>query len=175
VVALGGTTALDTLGSQAFTGSPRPTDLSVHFQRCLILLWFLLIPVCFLWAYIEPILLALGQSEDLSRGVQTFLRVLIFGAPGYIGFESLKKYLQCQGLPRVLILSDDNVPPTTRHHGSLYYCPRHHFPNQLGFKHRISASHKPRTLRLTSCSLNRLLVCFLVPHSVHLPLTHTQT
>ncbi|KAF5354556.1 hypothetical protein D9758_011209 [Tetrapyrgos nigripes] len=98
VVALGGTTALDTLGSQAFTGSPRPTDLSIHFQRCLILLWFLLVPVCFLWAYIEPVLLALGQSEDLSRGVQTFLRILIYGAPGYIGFESLKKYLQCQGI-----------------------------------------------------------------------------
>jgi len=27
-----------------------------------------------------------------------FLRVLILGAPGYIGFESLKKYLQCQGI-----------------------------------------------------------------------------
>ncbi|THU97692.1 MATE efflux family protein [Dendrothele bispora CBS 962.96] len=98
VVALGGTTALDTLGSQAFTGSPRPTDLSVHFQRCLVLLWMLLIPVCVLWAFIEPVLLALGQSTDLSHGVQNFLRVLIFGAPGYIGFESLKKYLQCQGI-----------------------------------------------------------------------------
>ncbi|KAK7440378.1 ethionine resistance protein [Stygiomarasmius scandens] len=98
VVALGGTTALDTLGSQAFTGSLRRTDLSVHFQRCVILLWLLLIPVCILWANIEPVLLALGQSTDLSAGVQTFLRVLIFGAPGYIGFESLKKYLQCQGI-----------------------------------------------------------------------------
>jgi len=97
VVALGGTTALDTLGSQAFTGSLRRTDLSVHFQRCVILLWLLLIPVCILWANVKPVLLALGQSTDLSAGVQTFLRALIFGAPGYIGFESLKKYLQCQG------------------------------------------------------------------------------
>jgi len=30
--------------------------------------------------------------------VQRFLRVLTIGAPGYIGFESLKKYLQCQGI-----------------------------------------------------------------------------
>lgn len=97
-VALGGTTALDTLGSQAFTGGSKPTDLSIHFQRCLIILWSLLIPVALVWAFIEPILLSLGQPPALSRDVQQFLRVLIFGAPGYIGFESLKKYLQCQGI-----------------------------------------------------------------------------
>ncbi|TFK34014.1 MOP flippase [Crucibulum laeve] len=97
-VALGGTTALDTLGSQSFTGGIRPTDLSIHFQRCLVVLWILLLPVCILWTFIEPVLLALGQQEDLSRDVQKFLRVLIIGAPGYVGFESLKKYLQCQGI-----------------------------------------------------------------------------
>ncbi|KAF8997839.1 MOP flippase [Cyathus striatus] len=99
-VALGGTTALDTLGSQAFTGGTQPTDLSIHFQRCLLLLWVLFLPVGVLWFYIEPVLLALGQQESLSRDVQQFLRVLIVGAPGYIGFESLKKYLQCQGIMR---------------------------------------------------------------------------
>lgn len=96
-VALGGTTALDTLGSQAFTGGSRPTDLSIHLQRCIIILWIILIPVCILWTLIEQVLLGLGQPEPLSRDVQSFLRILIFGAPGYVGFESLKKYLQCQG------------------------------------------------------------------------------
>ena len=56
-----------------------------------------MIPVCVFWAFVEPVLLALGQPEQLSRDVQRILRVLIIGAPGYIGFESLKKYLQCQG------------------------------------------------------------------------------
>ncbi|KAH9920427.1 MATE efflux family protein [Fomitopsis serialis] len=106
-VALGGTTALDTLGSQAFAGGD-PKSLSVHFQRCLVLLWLLFIPVGFLWANLEPVLLLLGQQPDLSRDVQRFMTVLILGAPGYIGFESLKKYLQCQGIMRastvVLIL-----------------------------------------------------------------------
>ncbi|KAG6814832.1 hypothetical protein H0H93_012078, partial [Arthromyces matolae] len=92
-VALGGTTALDTLGSQAFTGN-RPSDLSVHFQRCVILLSLLFIPVGVFWAFIEPILLFLEQPAQLSHDVQSFLRILILGAPGYIGFESLKKYLQ---------------------------------------------------------------------------------
>ncbi|KAF8957126.1 mate-domain-containing protein, partial [Flammula alnicola] len=98
IVALGGTTALDTLGSQAYTGGSHKTDLSIHFQRCVIILWILLIPVAFLWAYIEPALLAFGQPVHLARDVQEFLRILILGAPGYVGFESLKKYLQCQGI-----------------------------------------------------------------------------
>ncbi|KAF9485569.1 MOP flippase [Pholiota conissans] len=98
IVALGGTTALDTLGSQAYTGGTRKTDLSIHFQRCLVILWTLLIPVALLWANTESILLAFGQTDRLARDVQAFLRVLVIGAPGYIGFESLKKYLQCQGI-----------------------------------------------------------------------------
>ncbi|KAI8978868.1 MOP flippase [Trametes punicea] len=98
-VALGGTTALDTLASQAFTGGDR-LSVSIHLQRCVVLLWLLFVPVALVWAFIEPMLLILGQEEKISRDVQAFLRVLILGAPGYIGFESLKKYLQCQGIMR---------------------------------------------------------------------------
>ncbi|KAF7431120.1 hypothetical protein PC9H_006840 [Pleurotus ostreatus] len=82
----------------AFTGGSRRTDLSIHFQRCLVLLWTLLIPVCVAWAFMEPLLLRLGQTEALSKGVQQYLRILIIGAPAYIGFETTKKYLQCQGI-----------------------------------------------------------------------------
>lgn len=97
-IALGGGSALDTLGSQAFTGGSRSTDLSVHFQRCVVLLWVLLIPVGVLWAFIEPVLLAIKEPPRLCKDVQDILRILLFGAPGFIAFESLKKYLQCQGI-----------------------------------------------------------------------------
>ncbi|KIJ33203.1 hypothetical protein M422DRAFT_264926 [Sphaerobolus stellatus SS14] len=98
-IALGGTTALDTLGSQSFTYSGRkPAAVLPHLLRCLIILWILLFPVLVLWFFSAPILLFLGQKERLSYDVQAFLRVLIFGAPAYIGFESVKKYLQCQGI-----------------------------------------------------------------------------
>ncbi|KAG2075518.1 MATE efflux family protein [Suillus decipiens] len=97
-IALGGGSALDTLGSQAFTGGSRSTDLSVHFQRCVVLLWILLIPVGVLWAFIEPVLLAIKEPPRLCKDVQDILRILLFGAPGFIAFESLKKYLQCQGI-----------------------------------------------------------------------------
>ncbi|VDC05078.1 unnamed protein product [Peniophora sp. CBMAI 1063] len=108
VVALGGSTALDTFGSQAFTGGKRSTDLSVHFMRCIIVLWMFFIPIAILWINAEPILLALGQEPLIARGTQRFLRVMIVGVPAYIAFESLKKYLQCQGIihaPTVVLLA----------------------------------------------------------------------
>ncbi|KIL64936.1 hypothetical protein M378DRAFT_192492 [Amanita muscaria Koide BX008] len=96
--------ALDTLGSQAFTGGSRSTDLSIHFQRCVILLWVVFTPVAVLWAFSEPILLAIGEPPELCKDVQSIMRILIFGAPAYIAFESLKKYLQCQGIMRASTL-----------------------------------------------------------------------
>lgn len=97
MVALGGSTALDTLGSQAFTGGKRSTDLSVHFLRSIVVLWASFIPMAILWINAEPILLGLGQDPFIARGTQSFLRLMILGMPAYIAFESLKKYLQCQG------------------------------------------------------------------------------
>lgn len=97
-IALGGTTALDTFGSQSYTSSGRnPAAVLPHLIRCIVILWLLSLPVLMLWFFAAPILLILGQTEFLSYKVQAFLRVLIIGAPGYIGFESVKKYLQCQG------------------------------------------------------------------------------
>lgn len=62
------------------------------------MLWLLFVPIGIMWANMASILMALGQDEELSRGTQQYLRVLLLAAPGYIGFESLKKYLQCQGM-----------------------------------------------------------------------------
>jgi MATE family multidrug resistance protein len=62
------------------------------------MLWLIFIPVGIMWTNVAPILMALGQDEELSRGTQQYLRVLLLAAPGYIGFETLKKYLQCQGI-----------------------------------------------------------------------------
>lgn len=87
-IAFGGGSALDTLGSQAFTGGSRSTDLSIHFQRCVILLWVVFTPVAVLWAFSEPILLAIGEPPELCKDVQSIMRILIFGAPAYIAFES---------------------------------------------------------------------------------------
>ena len=59
-----------------------------------------------MWTNVAPILRAFGQDEELSLGTQQYLRVLLLAAPGYIGFETLKKYLQCQGIYPVFLCSE---------------------------------------------------------------------
>lgn len=88
----------DTLASVIYTSpSARRTDVGVILQRCLLCLGLLFIPFGFLWWNIHPVLILLGQTDELATNCQAFLRVLVFGAPGYIAFESVKKFLQVQG------------------------------------------------------------------------------
>ena len=97
LIAMGGTTALDTLCSSTFTGSKDPHDLGILLQRAFIILGLFYIPVAILWALSEPLFLALGQDAQISRDSAQFLRCLIPGGLGYIYFEAMKKYLQAQG------------------------------------------------------------------------------
>lgn len=97
-VALGGTTAVDTLASASYTSSAPKTDTGLILQRCIVALSLLFLPAGVLWWFIKPVLLLLGQDELLAIDCQRFLRVLSAGAPGYLLFESVKKYLQCQGI-----------------------------------------------------------------------------
>ena len=97
LIALGGTTALDTLCSSSFTGSKDPHDLGVLLQRAFIILGLLYVPVAVLWICSEPVFKALGQDAQLSRDSSRFLSCLIPGGLGYIYFECMKKFLQAQG------------------------------------------------------------------------------
>ena len=97
LIALGGTTALDTLASASFTGSEDRLDLGILLQRGVIVLSLFYAPIAVLWFFSEPVFLALGQDPQVSRDSARFLRALIPGGLGYIYFEAMKKYLQAQG------------------------------------------------------------------------------
>ena len=114
LVALGGSTALDTLGSAAFTGSSNPHELGILFQRALVVLTALYIPIAILWTFSHPVFLLLGQDAEISYQSSRFLQRLIPGGLGYIFFETMKKYLQAQGIMRpgtyvLLIISPINI------------------------------------------------------------------
>ena len=100
LIALGGTTAMDTLCSSTFTGSQDPHDLGVLLQRAFIILGVFYIPVIILWIFAEPLFLLLGQGQQLSHDSARFLLCLIPGGLGYIYFECMKKYLHAQGSSR---------------------------------------------------------------------------
>lgn len=109
MIALGGTTALDTLASSTFTGSQNKHDLGILLQRAFLVLGALYIPVAVLWACSDPIFRALGQDPELSYQSSRFLTCLIPGGLGYIFFEIMKKYLQAQGRTTL------NVQSMSRH------------------------------------------------------------
>ncbi|OJJ77295.1 hypothetical protein ASPBRDRAFT_114925 [Aspergillus brasiliensis CBS 101740] len=100
MIALGGTTALDTLASSTFTGSSNKHDLGILLQRGFLVLGLFYVPVAIVWACSEPVFLLLGQDPQLSRDSARFLTCLIPGGLGYIYFEAMKKYLQAQGIMR---------------------------------------------------------------------------
>lgn len=97
LIAVGGTTALDTLASSAFTGSSDEVYLGVLLQRAFLVLGLMYIPVTVLWTYSEDLFVALGQDATLAKDTALFLTYLIPGGLGYIYFEAIKKYLQAQG------------------------------------------------------------------------------
>ncbi len=97
LIALGGTTAIDTIASATFTGSRNKHDLGIILQRSFIILFLFYIPVVIVWIFAEPVFNALGQEAYLARDAARFLWVLIPGGLGYIYFEAMKKYLQAQG------------------------------------------------------------------------------
>src|ERR1700736_1165379 len=91
LVGLGGTTALDTLGSQVYTSGLDPFGLGVILQRAYMILTLLYIPVAVLFLFSQPVFVALGQDDYISEWSCKFLRILIPGGLGYIGFEATKK------------------------------------------------------------------------------------
>ncbi|KAG0363361.1 hypothetical protein BG005_001159 [Podila minutissima] len=95
-VSLGTATALDTLCSQSFT-SHHPHTLGLHLQRAILVLMVLFVPIAGVWLSSEHIFALLGQEPALAQHAALFLRGLLPGAPAFLIFECVKKYLQAQG------------------------------------------------------------------------------
>lgn len=183
LIALGGSTALDTLASSTFTGSKNPHDLGILLQRAFLVLTAFYIPVAILWACSAPVFRLLGQEEYICVDSAKFLTALIPGGLGYIYFESMKKYLQAQGSstspsPILALLTQ------SRNHAPRNLRPPHHIPPkrrpQLPLRlhlqpapHRRTARHRAlllalfpparplRALRRRLSMLGRLVACLL--------------
>ena len=80
-----------------------------------VILSVLLVPMIAIWWNTESILLALGQDPNVASLAADYLFILSFALPAYAGFETLRRYLQAQGLfsaptIAVSIASAINVP-----------------------------------------------------------------
>ncbi len=89
--------ALDSLLPAAYS-SAHPWTVGVWTQRMGLILIVLLLPITAIWWAAESILLALGQDPIIAELAARYLFVLSFALPAYAGFETLRRYLQAQGL-----------------------------------------------------------------------------
>ncbi|ENI06200.1 hypothetical protein COCC4DRAFT_166382 [Bipolaris maydis ATCC 48331] len=90
-------TSLDTLCAQAY-GSGRKHLVGLQLQRMLCFLLLIMIPVSIIWAFGTQILSLIVPEQETARLAGLYLRVLIAGGPGYVAFESGKRYVQAQGI-----------------------------------------------------------------------------
>lgn len=92
-------TCLDTLCPQAY-GAKRYHQVGMHVQRCTALIGALFFPIGLVWVFgAEPLLvLLMPAAASLAKLAAAYLRVVVWGIPGYIVFETSKRYLQAQGI-----------------------------------------------------------------------------
>ncbi|RIB10287.1 mate-domain-containing protein [Gigaspora rosea] len=93
----GAATALDTLCSQAYT-SGDVKMVGIFLQRATIIQLLGFIPIACIWWESEQILILMGQSPAISSKTCSYLRYLLIGAPAFLLFENLRRYLQAQGI-----------------------------------------------------------------------------
>lgn len=100
LIALGGTSALDTLASSSFTASKDKGNLGILLQRGMFILTAFYAVIVVIWSFSEHIFRALGQPEHICVQSSRFLQLLAPGGLGYVWFECMKKFLQAQGIYR---------------------------------------------------------------------------
>ncbi|KAF8448329.1 MATE efflux family protein [Terfezia claveryi] len=90
-------TSLDTLCAQAY-GAGQKKLVGLHMQRMVFFLLVISIPISVVWYFGESILNLIVPDKRLAALAGSYLRVLIFGLPGYATFEAGKRFTQAQGL-----------------------------------------------------------------------------
>jgi MATE family multidrug resistance protein len=97
-VGMGLASAMDTLCSQAHTGSCDPHSLGKHLQRGIVVVFIVSIPISILWTFTEPLLVLLGQDTHISMLAGLFTRWMIPGLFPYLVADCLRRYLQAQAI-----------------------------------------------------------------------------
>ncbi|KAJ8898887.1 hypothetical protein K2173_008196 [Erythroxylum novogranatense] len=98
------TVGMDPICGQAY-GAKRYNVLSQTYQRALLLLLSVTVPVSFLWLNVEPIFLRLGQDPEITRFVKDFI---VFCIPELIAQAVLnptRSFLRTQGITSPLTVS----------------------------------------------------------------------
>ncbi|CAN1768087.1 Protein DETOXIFICATION 16 [Linum perenne] len=100
---LGMASALDTLCGQAY-GAKQYHMMSIHTQRAILVLLLATIPLSIIWANTSPILIALGQQQDISLAAGSYVQFMIPSIFAYGILQCLVKFLQTQNIVFPMVL-----------------------------------------------------------------------
>lgn len=90
--------SLDTFLPQAY-GAKKYHLVGLIYQRCCVLIFTIMLFVCIAWwIWAEQILTSFLPDKQAAIYAAQYLKVTSFGIPGYILFETGKRFLQCQGI-----------------------------------------------------------------------------
>ena len=90
--------SLDTFLPQAY-GAKKYHLVGLIFQRCTVLIFTIMIFVCISWwIWAESLLTNFLPDKQSAIYAAQYLKVTSFGIPGYILFETGKRFLQSQGI-----------------------------------------------------------------------------
>lgn len=90
--------SLDTFLPQAY-GARKYHLVGLIFQRCVVITMAIMLVICLSWwLFAEKILLLIVDNVDSVHFATTYLKITCFGIPGYILFETGKRFLQAQGI-----------------------------------------------------------------------------
>ncbi|KAJ3183331.1 hypothetical protein HDU85_002357 [Gaertneriomyces sp. JEL0708] len=97
-VGIGMASALDTLCSQAHTGSRDAHALGKHLQRGVVVMGIMSVPIGLLWWNAEVFLLLVGQDREVARLSGVCARFALIGLFPQLVNECMKRFLQAQGI-----------------------------------------------------------------------------
>lgn len=90
--------SLDTFLPQAY-GAKKYHLVGLIFQRCALLIMFIMAVVCLgWWLFAEKVLTSLIPDKVAAKYAAQYLKMTSLGIPGYILFETGKRFLQAQGI-----------------------------------------------------------------------------
>lgn len=89
--------AVETLCGQAY-GAHKYEMLGVYLQRSTVLLMATGVPLAVIYAFSRPLLILLGQSEEIARSASVFVYGLIPQIFAYAANFPIQKFLQAQSI-----------------------------------------------------------------------------
>ncbi|ORZ30266.1 mate-domain-containing protein [Catenaria anguillulae PL171] len=110
-ICFGLSSALDTLASQAVTGSANPRQAGIYLQRAILINLLLAIPIAFIWLFAEPLLLIAGQDATLASMAGNYIKIMLFALVPNIVSNCVAKFLQAQGIMDAQFLVSLGVLP----------------------------------------------------------------